>query len=98
MSGAATEADVDWSLASVVKSSDHRTQLVAALADRGETTPTELADVTGLLIQHVSRSLRRMRDDGIVELTVPESRQKGRTYALTEDGKAIVEALNLGEL
>jgi len=39
----------------------------------------------------VSDALEQLRDEGLVELLVPESRSKGRLYGLTDRGIEAVQ-------
>jgi len=38
----------------------------------------------------VSRALKQLREEGLAELAVSESRRKGRIYRLTETGEQVV--------
>lgn len=77
-----------------VVASTYRTVIVDDLAN-GPSTPSNIAERTGVEIAHVSRGISRLRERGIVELLVPESTKKGRIYGLTKHGKATVEALEI---
>lgn len=93
---AAESGCVDWDAAGYVEASACRTAVVALLR-REDAIPTELADAAGIKIQHVSRTLTELRDKGVVELTVPESRHKNRRYALTDTGHAVASVISEGE-
>jgi DNA-binding MarR family transcriptional regulator len=54
----------------------------------GAATPSTIAEATGLKMAHSSRSLKQLRERGMVELLVSESVFKGRVYGLTDTGKA----------
>lgn len=69
--------------------SKYRSNALEGLATGGQATPTELADDTGDPRPHVSRALSELREVGIVDLRVPEVRNVGRYYDLTELGEAV---------
>ncbi|MUV60013.1 winged helix-turn-helix domain-containing protein [Halobacterium sp. CBA1126] len=85
---ASDTSGIDWELVGYVAASDYRTRVLAALAD-DPATPTTISERSDLDVTHVSRSLRELRERGVVELLVPEERSKGRIYGLTDDGAAI---------
>ncbi|MFC3476297.1 winged helix-turn-helix domain-containing protein [Halobacterium litoreum] len=90
MSADASESEgVDWAQYGYVEASDHRTRVVDALHSEGPATPTTLSERTGLDVTHVSRTLRDLSEESIVELLVPEERTKGRIYGLTDAGEAV---------
>ena len=51
-------------------------------------TPTELASLQNKHLSHVSRTLRSLRDSGLVEYTETRSRQ--RYYRVTAEGYALL--------
>ena len=77
--------DIDDIEAHVV-SSKYRVDVVRELADRDRATPSELARATEVAQPHISRAIKELRDTGVVELLVAESRSVGRYYALTSLG------------
>lgn len=79
--------------ASTVIASGYRVRVVEALQE-GPRTPTEITEETGMKIAHVSRSLSKLRGEGIVSLLVPEDRKKGRLYGLTDLGRDVYEWLD----
>ena len=54
--------------------------------------PTEIADKTGIVRNHISNTLRDLKDKGLVECLNPKDK-KGRLYRLTDKGNNIVEKL-----
>lgn len=81
-------ADADWDTLGYITSSHYRETVLTQLAT-GPQTPSDIAAATDHKITHISRSLGELRDRGIVELLVSESRRKGRIYGLTEDGEQV---------
>lgn len=76
-----------WEAASYILSSSYRQRVVSRLAGAGPATTSRLAEQTGISQPHVSRALRELQAEGIVELLVPEERKRGRIYGLTETGE-----------
>lgn len=74
-----------------VKNSKYRTAVVKALEGTVR-IPTELSADTGIITNHISNTLRQLRERGIVECLNPEDK-KGRLYRLTEKGRQIAEKL-----
>lgn len=70
-----------------ILSSKYRLHVLEHLAEQGTARPGEIADSTGDPRPHVSRALTELREKGVVQLQVPESRNVGRYYALTEVGE-----------
>lgn len=86
-----------WDEVSFVLASTYRVDVLERLMT-GPSTPSQLAADTDHSISHISRSLKELREQGLVELLVSEERQKGRVYGLTERGNEIwdtIEAENL---
>ena len=76
---------------STIVASEYRIEVVEALLD-GPKTPSQITEfVNADGMAHYSRAVTGMQDEDITELLVPEERQKGRIYALTEDGKEAAE-------
>jgi len=71
---------------SYIISSTYREMVIDDLTD-GMSTPGKIAHNQDSSIAHVSRALNEMRERDLVQLMVPEERQKGRIYALTEKGE-----------
>ena len=79
-----------WNAISFVISSDYRVLVIEQLAN-GPEIPSQIdADEhEHVLIEHVSRALRELREQGLVELLVPEHQQKRRRYGLTDRGERV---------
>lgn len=78
----------DYNAVSFVIRSNYRETTILALTD-GFKTPSEIQDKTGTPLPHISRALTELRDEDMVELLNDESAQKGRLYALTENGRDV---------
>ena len=87
----------DWEVVGYVISSTYRVEVLRRLTD-SPAPPSTIATDTGCDISHVSRALQDLRDRGLVDLLVPESRRKGRIYGITEEGYEVwgtIESQNL---
>lgn len=87
----------DWEEVGYVVSSTYRVEVLQRLAE-SPAPPSTIADDTDCAISHISRALQDLRDRGLVDLLVPESRKKGRIYGITDGGREIwatIEAQNL---
>lgn len=78
---------VDEALLEFAETSKHRRGTLFLLAE-GAKTPKELSQAMGVDISQVSRTLRELEEEGLVECTTPESK-KGRIYELTETGRKV---------
>lgn len=83
----------EWDTAAFVKASEYRISILETLED-GPAIPAGIARETNKNISHISRGLRECREEGLVELLVPEDRHKNRVYAITEEG---IQAFQLAE-
>ena len=54
--------------------------------------PKEIAERSGIKVNHVSKVLSELRNKELIELLNPEVK-KGRLYRLTDAGKNIVDKL-----
>ena len=54
--------------------------------------PTEIAEDSGILRNHISNVLRELKEKELVECINPKSR-KGRLYRLTEEGSDILDEI-----
>lgn len=81
--------------ASYVLASTYRIAVMNKLAESPK-TPSHMADDEGdgPSIAHVSRAIQDLRDEGLVKLLVPEDRQKGRIYGLTDRGEDVLETMD----
>ncbi|WP_435195946.1 winged helix-turn-helix domain-containing protein [Natronomonas sp. EA1] len=69
--------------------SKYRRHVLEHLATDGPATPKEIATATNDRRPHVSRALGELRETGVVELQVAETRTVGRYYDLTEIGRSV---------
>ena len=77
------KATVDY-----VKKSQYRSKILKSLEDDVK-MPSQIAKDTGIVQNHISNSLRQLKEHELVECINPEAR-KGRLYRLTEKGEDIV--------
>jgi len=80
-----------WENYGFVIASRYRQKVIMSLRNTPK-TPAQISSETGISLTHISRALREMTKEEIVECLTPE-RIKGRVYQLTEKGKKIVELL-----
>lgn len=74
-----------------VKKSKYRTNVIKALNERPK-IPSEISNDTDIYQNHISATLRQLREHDIVECINPEVR-KGRVYRLTDLGEKIAKTL-----
>ena len=72
------KATVDY-----VKKSQYRSKILKSLADDVK-MPSQIAKDTGIVQNHISNSLRQLKEHELIECINPEVRRKGRLYRLTE--------------
>lgn len=82
----AMSESVDWQAVQHLTSSTHRREVARILKADGPLTPTAITEKAGISSSSVSRSLGELRENGLVELLVPEETRKGRVYGLTDEG------------
>jgi DNA-binding HxlR family transcriptional regulator len=88
-----------WDAISFVISSDYRTLVLSRLAAGPEIPSQITADAhEHVLIEHVSRAVRELRDRELVELRVPNDQEKYRFYGLTEQGKQVWQRMHTAGL
>lgn len=87
----------DWDEIGYVISSNYRVKVLKRLADSPAPT-SKIAEDTDCPTSHVSRALHDLRDRGLVDLLVPESRKKGRIYGITDHGREIWDAIQAQNL
>ena len=80
------KATVDY-----VKRSQYRSKILKSLEDDVK-MPSQIAKDTGIVQNHISNSLRQLKEHELVECINPEVR-KGRLYRLTDKGINITENL-----
>ena len=78
------KATVDY-----VKRSQYRSKILKSLVDDVE-MPSQIARDTGIVQNHISNSLRQLKEHELVECINPEVR-KGRLYRLTSKGDELVK-------
>lgn len=88
----------DWDAVSYVSRSKYREGIAVYLYDQGPAAPSEIADITGHALPHVSRALTQLRERDLVTLLVSEDQHHGRLYGLTQMGRAAVEHLRHDDL
>ena len=76
---------------SFVKISTYRTKVMKAL-DGEVKIPTQIAKDSDIIPNHISATLKQLREHKLVECINPEVR-KGRLYRHTEKGEQIVKNL-----
>lgn len=74
-----------------VKRSSYRTNVLKAIGE-GVKIPTEIAEDSGILRNHVSNVLRDLKENELVECLNPNSK-KGRLYRLTDEGSDVLKDL-----
>jgi len=89
--------DTDYEALSYIVASDYRTGVVLALADTGPLTPSEITGRVDFSGSHVSRALGELREQGAVDLLVPDAVRKGRLHGLSDAGKSAVPELRKRE-
>jgi len=77
-----------WDEMGLVVGSKYRLSVLDQLDD-GPRTPSAIASNTGADLSNVSRALQQLREEGLAELLVAESRRKGRIYGITDRGEEI---------
>lgn len=70
-----------------ILSSKYRSQVVGHLAASDASTPTEIAANSEGRRPHISRALSELREEGVVELNVPDDTAVGRYYDLSPAGE-----------
>lgn len=85
----------EYEQASFIIRSEYRHETLNALKG-GPKTPTNIARQTigADRLAHVSRALQELKDEGLVELLVPEETNKGRIYGITDDGEDVLAMAN----
>ena len=74
-----------------VKKSSYRTRVMKSL--KGDVLmPSEIAKDSEILPNHISNTLRQLKEHELVECLNPEAR-KGRLYRLTDLGNEVIEEL-----
>lgn len=74
-----------------VKKSSYRIKVMKAIGEDVK-IPTEIAEDSGILRNHISNVLRELKEKELVECINPKSR-KGRLYRLTEEGSDVLDEI-----
>ena len=75
-----------------VSISKYRTKALKTINNQGVMIPTRIAEESGILRNHISKTLSELREHGLVECVNPSVR-KGRLYRLTDVGSEVVKYL-----
>jgi len=75
-----------------IKKSQYRSKVLKTLANDTK-MPSQIAKDTGIVQNHISNTLKQLKDHDLVECINPEVR-KGRLYRLTDNGEKIIENLS----
>ncbi|WP_178648916.1 winged helix-turn-helix domain-containing protein [uncultured Methanobrevibacter sp.] len=78
-------------LTEYVKQSTNRTKVLKTIGIN-ILKPTDITKKTNIHINNVSRSLKQLKEKGLVQILNPESK-RGRLYKITEEGKRILKNL-----
>ena len=84
-------SDQLWKEVGYVQSSKYRTKVMKSLAEETK-IPSKIAKDTDILQNHMSATLKQLKEHELVECINPEVR-KGRLYRLTDKGNEIVKNL-----
>ena len=74
-----------------IEKSKYRSKVLKTLANNAK-MPSEISKDTGIVQNHISNTLRQLKDHDLVECINPEVR-KGRLYRLTDSGEEIVDKI-----
>ena len=74
-----------------VNNSSYRVRVLRSLGEDVK-MPTEIANDSGILPNHISNVLRQLRENDIVECINPEVK-KGRLYRLSDDGLKVLKEI-----
>ena len=75
---------------SLLKNSEYRKKILESLYKVNYLTPSEIAEKTKLRLNHVSNSLKDLKDNKLV-VCLNENEKRGRLYQITELGKKVIE-------
>ncbi len=74
-----------------VEKSQYRSKVLKSLSNDAK-MPSQISKDTGIIQNHISNTLRQLKEHDLVECINPEVR-KGRLYRLTDDGEEIVDKI-----
>lgn len=78
-------------LTEFVNQSHNRTKVLKSIGNN-ILKPTEITKKTNIHMNNVSRSLKQLKEKGLVHLLNPDSK-RGRLYQLTYEGKKVLKNL-----
>ena len=74
-----------------IEKSQYRSKVLKTLANDVK-MPSQIAKDTGIVQNHISNTLRQLREHDLVECINPEVK-KGRLYRLTDNGENLIKNL-----
>ena len=74
-----------------IEKSKYRSKVLKTLANDAK-MPSQISKDTGIVQNHISNTLRQLKDHDLVECINPEVK-KGRLYRLTEYGEEIIDKI-----
>lgn len=74
-----------------IEKSQYRSKVLKTLVNDAK-MPSQISRDTGIIQNHISNTLRQLKDHDLVECINPEVR-KGRLYRLTDAGEEIVDKI-----
>jgi predicted transcriptional regulator len=83
---------MDWNLVSFVTSGKLRFKILIEL-NKSEKIPSELSSIVAAPISHISRSLKELENEHLIQCLTQE-RRKNKFYQITTLGKEILEFIN----
>ncbi len=81
----------DWNKISFVMASQPRLKVFLELTKK-ENTPSNLAEKLEVPISHVSKALKELEEEGLVECLTPE-KKKMKFYRATEKGQELKDQI-----
>ena len=78
-----------------VTKSSYRMRVIQAMGDEDVMMLFQIAKKSGVLNNHISNTLRQLREHDLVELINPEM-PRGRLYRLSDNGKKVLNELEGG--
>jgi predicted transcriptional regulator len=83
---------MDWNLVSFVTSGKLRFKILIEL-NKSERIPSELSNIIGAPISHISLSMRELEKKDLIMCLTPD-RRKNKYFQITKLGKDILEFIN----
>jgi len=75
---------------SLIKNSGYRKKILYSLNGVNYLTPSEISDKTKIRLNHVSNSLKDLKDNKLI-ICLNEQDKRGRLYKITEIGKNVIK-------